>query len=97
MNKEKVLRRKPANISAQNYCGECAIELESGKITFTKNAVDTFIRTYTNFAPDDFTKEMRKRLVLFVMTPLYQSATSKHNLDKDNGIERIVLPDIIFK
>lgn len=85
-------------MNAIEFCGEHAIELSSGKITFSKKHINQFINTYTYLESKDFTKENRNRLVSFLMVNLYNQAISKYSLAKKEICpDKIEVPMVVFQ
>jgi hypothetical protein len=84
-------------MDAAQFCGEYAHENKNGRIRFTKRIVDKFIVTYTNLSPDDFTKEMRERLIIGVMVDLYNKGVEGLQHEPDYPAEKIDLPKFIFQ
>lgn len=82
-------------MDAAQFCGEYGYETTSGRVSFSKKTMDTFIKTYTNLQPEDFTPEMRKRLRIAVMIDLYNIRA--YQGQPDYPAEKIELPSFIFE
>jgi hypothetical protein len=83
-------------MNAEQFCAEHGKECKNGRITFSKNTVDRFIKTYTYFSVEDFDKEARKRLILFVMIDLHLNGYTNKIFYGDQEIHKIEIPTIVF-
>lgn len=81
-------------MNAPQYCMIHANELLSSRISFSKKAVDNFIKTYTYLEPSDFNDEMRKRLKFHMIDLNYQGYSNTNKTDLP--IEKIELSDFVL-
>lgn len=84
-------------MNAEQFCAEYGHECKNGRISFSKRIVDKFITIYTHLTPNDFNKEMRKRLIISVMIDMHKSGYSIYQNREDHPIEKIELPKFIFE
>ncbi len=86
--------KKIIEMNAQQFCGEYARESDSGRITFTTATVNKFIKVYTCFNPEDFSKEQIKRIRSLMIDLYDESFKFQHH--KEREIEKIELSDFIL-
>lgn len=82
-------------MNAEQYCNKYGKELLSGRISFSKNKVDRFIKVYTDLDITDFSLEMYKRLRLY-MIDLYTIGSSFYYIKNEYPPEKITLPDFVL-
>ncbi len=83
-------------MNAEQFCGEYAHECLNGRISFTMPIVIKFIKTYTYFKPEYFSKGQIRRLRFFMIDLYNDGIDFKNDHGKDLPAEKIELSAFIL-